>query len=135
MHASAILLQAPASEMTYCVSGGALNSIHSLIVSSLAHDRRVVREDCFFSGCRSCVKRGRLSTALVDRGLCIIPWDTISLKLVYWRKLNILNTECSGGSKIWQGLVSNPSERGTGGGEAPDMHTRRRGVWGLPKKI
>jgi len=27
----------------------------------------------------------------------------------------------SGGSRIWQGRVSNPSERGTGVGKAPDM--------------
>ena len=32
--------------------------------------------------------------------------------------------------RIWQGRVSNPSERSTGGGEAPDMRARLRGIWG-----
>ena len=35
--------------------------------------------------------------------------------------------------RIWQGRVSNPSERGTGGGEATDMRAaRRRQAWGPP---
>jgi len=42
-------------------------------------------------------------------------------------------TLISGGSRIWQGRVSNPSERGTGGGEATDMRAaRRRQAWGPP---
>jgi len=44
----------------------------------------------------------------------------------------------SGGSRTWQGRVSNPSERGTGGGEAPDMRAEgghRRGSGGLRQKI
>jgi len=48
------------------------------------------------------------------------------------------NTVNSGGSRIWQGRVTNPSERGTGWGEAPDMRaegSRRRGAGGLPQKI
>jgi len=37
----------------------------------------------------------------------------------------------SGGSRIWQGRVSNPSERGTGEGEAPDMRAEARAGGGL----
>jgi len=58
-------------------------------------------------------------------------------KLVSWGCIFVADSMglSSGGSRIWQGLVSNPSERGTGGGELSPRHARAGVLGTFPRKF